>query len=153
MMMMIRCLRSVCQAACCRSLTGFGLQNARLTQADFRERWTVECRASFQNELDWSSHVVLSQGCSQRDLCAELGCSSWRSVGAGLHIPPCRATVGLLGNWLSTVVQRGLFDSGRCRTQKWIWTCVLAPSDQWGSPSSSTAQALLLRAVLGPVWL
>lgn len=49
--------------------------------------------------------------------------------------PPMQGHVGLLGNWLSTVVQRGLFDSGRCRTQKWIWTCVLAPSDQWGFPS------------------
>lgn len=38
------------------------------------------------------SSSSLSQGCSQRGFCAELGCSSLRSVGAGLHIPPCRPT-------------------------------------------------------------
>lgn len=48
---------------------------------------------------------------------SELGCSSLRSVGTGLYIHPCRAMLGLLGNLLSTIVQKGFFESGKGRIQ------------------------------------
>jgi hypothetical protein len=65
---------------------------------------------------EWLSHCTLSPRLQSGTLC-RAGVQFLEVCGIGLYICPCRAMLDLLGNLLSTIVQKCFFDWGKGRIQ------------------------------------